>query len=82
MWIKFAINVTTQFPTMYGSPIHVGDPKEIGINDISKPDFGGFTGFGEGETPVFWECGVTAQSAAIHSDSVSEYACAWAYVYY
>ncbi|MGG1593960.1 putative hydro-lyase [Terribacillus saccharophilus] len=65
--VQKAIDVTAQFPNMHGSPIHVGDPKEIGIDDISKPDFGEFTEFGEGETPVFWECGVTPQSAAIHS---------------
>ena len=25
---------------MHGSPIHIGDPKDIGILDVTKPDFG------------------------------------------
>jgi uncharacterized protein YcsI (UPF0317 family) len=65
--VQKAIDVTAQFPNMHGSPVHVGNPKEIGIKDISKPDFGEFVEITEGETPVFWECGVTPQSAAIHS---------------
>ena len=35
-----AIEITERFPAAHGGPIHVGDPAEIGIRDISSPDYG------------------------------------------
>ncbi|SNS95628.1 D-glutamate cyclase family protein [Rhodococcoides kyotonense] len=58
-----AIAVTGRYPTGHGSPVHVGDPAELGIDDITRPDFGVFAGVGEGQVPVFWDCGVTPQLA-------------------
>ncbi|MCP4755975.1 MAG: putative hydro-lyase [Proteobacteria bacterium] len=60
-----AVEVTRDFPAVHGSPIHVGDPKEIGINDLSKPDFGDPVSIRNDEISVFWACGVTPQMAAI-----------------
>ena len=62
-----AVQVTSRFPSVHGSPIHVGSPEAIGISDISKPDFGDSTEINEGEVPVFWACGVTPQSVAMSS---------------
>ncbi|MEC7733092.1 MAG: putative hydro-lyase [Chloroflexota bacterium] len=62
-----AVQVTSRFPGVHGSPIHIGDPLAIGIHDISKPDFGEPTTIKEGEVPVFWACGVTPQSVAMSS---------------
>ncbi|TDL78761.1 putative hydro-lyase [Peribacillus frigoritolerans] len=62
-----AIQITSRFPAVHGSPIHIGDPGQIGITDISKPDFGDSVTIKEGEIPVFWACGVTPQAAAIQS---------------
>tara|TARA_Y100000780_G_scaffold150510_1_gene135534 strand:+ start:58 stop:855 length:798 start_codon:yes stop_codon:yes gene_type:complete len=62
-----AVQVTSRFPSVHGSPIHVGSPETIGIEDISKPDFGDQTEIKEGEVPVFWACGVTPQSVAMSS---------------
>ena len=50
-----------------GAPIHIGDPSQIGIADISKPDFGDSVTIKEGEIPVFWACGVTPQAVAMES---------------
>ena len=36
----------------------MGNPLDIGITDIHKPDWGNQTEFYEGEIPVFWACGV------------------------
>ncbi|MEH6405493.1 MAG: putative hydro-lyase [Sneathiella sp.] len=58
-----AIEITSRFPQAHGTPIHFGDPKTIGINDIQKPDFGDPTDIKEDEVPVFWACGVTPQIA-------------------
>jgi uncharacterized protein YcsI (UPF0317 family) len=57
-----AVNVTASMPRVHGSPVHIGDPKAIGIADLDKPDFGDSVTRKEGEVPVFWACGVTPQS--------------------
>ncbi|KAB7706529.1 putative hydro-lyase [Bacillus aerolatus] len=62
-----AIQITTRFPSVHGAPIHIGDPSQIGIADISKPDFGDAVTIKEGEIPVFWACGVTPQAVALQS---------------
>jgi uncharacterized protein YcsI (UPF0317 family) len=58
-----AVQITSRFPSVHGAPVHFGDPAQIGIADIAKPDFGDFVGIEPGEVPVFWACGVTPQSA-------------------
>lgn len=58
-----AIEITSRFPQAHGTPIHFGEPRTIGINDITKPEFGDPTEIKKGEVPVFWACGVTPQVA-------------------
>jgi uncharacterized protein YcsI (UPF0317 family) len=58
-----AIEITGRFPNVHGAPVHVGTPSEIGIADITRPDFGDAIEIMAGEVPVFWACGVTPQSA-------------------
>ena len=58
-----AIEITSRFPQAHGTPVHFGDGKEIGIADLSKPDWGDPTEIRDGEIPVFWACGVTPQAA-------------------
>ena len=60
-----AIEITREFPSVHGSPVHIGSPKEIGIMDISRPDFGDPVTIHDDEIPVFWACGVTPQMAAM-----------------
>ena len=43
--------------------VHMGDPKEVGVDDVMKPDYGEAVDIYEGEIPVFWPCGVTPQAA-------------------
>ena len=62
-----AVTVTSKVPRVHGAPIHIGDPKEIGIVDINKPDFGDAVTIHEGEVPVFWACGVTPQAVIMAS---------------
>jgi len=54
--------VTSHYPNMHGTPIHIGYPEMIGISDINKPDYGDFVEILEDEIPVFWPCGVTPQN--------------------
>jgi len=54
--------VTSHYPNMHGTPIHIGYPEMIGIEDINKPDYGDQIEIKEDEIPVFWPCGVTPEN--------------------
>jgi len=58
------VEITAKLPNAHGAPIWIGDPKEIGIKDIHKPDFGDPVSIKEDEIPVFWACGLTSIVAA------------------
>jgi uncharacterized protein YcsI (UPF0317 family) len=58
-----AIQITTRFPNVHGAPVHIGDPAQIGITDLSAPDYGDAVEVLPDEVPVFWACGVTPQAA-------------------
>lgn len=57
-----AVQVTSRFPDVHGAPVHLGMPGQLGITDLSKPDFGDAVPIEAGEMPVFWACGVTPQA--------------------
>ena len=57
-----AVEITSRFPAVHGSPVHIGFPELIGIDDLSKPDYGDPVEILPGELPVFWACGVTPQA--------------------
>ena len=58
-----AVQVTSRFPDVHGAPVHIGDPSQIGIVDLQKPDYGDAVDVLPDELPVFWACGVTPQAA-------------------
>lgn len=58
-----ACTISARFPQAHGNPIHLGDPRQIGIENIERPDWGEPSEFDGGEIPVFWACGVTLQLA-------------------
>jgi uncharacterized protein YcsI (UPF0317 family) len=58
-----AVQITARFPGVHGAPVHLGDPAQIGIHDLSRPDYGDAVEVRVGELPVFWACGVTPQAA-------------------
>ena len=60
-----AVQVTSRFPATHGAPIQIGDPRSIGIKDLSCPDFGDPVDLEPHEIPVFWACGVTPQAVAL-----------------
>ena len=63
--ITQAVQITSRFASVHGAPIHLGDPSEIGIRDLKKPDFGDPVTIRKGEIPVFWACGVTPQAVVM-----------------
>ena len=62
-----AVTVTGALPKVHGTPIHIGDPGMIGIEDVNRPDFGDSVTIKQGEVPVFWCCGVTPQSVIMNT---------------
>jgi uncharacterized protein YcsI (UPF0317 family) len=58
-----AIQITSRFPGVHGAPVHFGDPAQLGIADINRPDYGEAVEIADNEVPVFWACGVTPQAA-------------------
>ncbi|NQW95101.1 MAG: putative hydro-lyase [Polaromonas sp.] len=58
-----AIQITSRFPNVHGAPVHMGSPAQIGIADLSAPDYGDAVEVLPDEIPVFWACGVTPQAA-------------------
>lgn len=57
-----AVEITARFPMTHGTPVHIGDPAAIGIDDVMRPDWGDPPTIHAGEVPVFWACGVTPQN--------------------
>ncbi|MFI8747251.1 putative hydro-lyase [Pseudomonas sp. NPDC077186] len=62
-----ATQLTSRFPAVHGAPVHIGDPRQIGIADLERPDFGDPAQLREGEVPVFWACGVTPQAVVMQA---------------
>lgn len=62
-----AVRITSRYPAVHGAPVHIGNPEELGITDLSKPDFGDPVQIPAGHIPVFWACGVTPQAAVMES---------------
>ena len=58
-----AVQITSRFPAVHGAPVHIGDPSQIGILELSRPDYGDAVPVAANELPVFWACGVTPQAA-------------------
>jgi len=63
--VSRAVQITSRYPACHGAPVHIGDPRIIGISDLSRVDFGNPTPVRSGEVPVFWGCGVTPQAIAM-----------------
>ncbi len=59
--VDTAVRVTAAMPAVHGAPVAVGD--QLGIPDLSTPDYGDAVEFAPGDVPVFWACGVTPQAA-------------------
>ncbi len=62
-----AVEITSRYDQVHGSPIHIGDPAAIGIRDLARPDYGDAVTVRSDETPVFWACGVTPQAAIVQA---------------
>lgn len=61
--IPAVFDISAKYPHAHGTPVYWGDPDKIGIDDLSRPDYGDPVDVPDGEVPVFWACGVTPQAA-------------------
>ena len=60
-----AIEITSRYPRVHGSPVHMGFPEQIGIKDLNQPWAGDPTEVKNDEIPLFWACGITPQSVVL-----------------
>jgi len=60
-----AREISRRYPQAHGAPIAIGDPTQIGIPDLAKPDWGDAVEIKSGEVPVYWACGVTPQNVLL-----------------
>lgn len=65
--VELAVRVTEPHRHSHGAPIHIGRPEEIGIKDISRPEYGDPVEVRGGEVPIFWACGVTPQAVLLNA---------------
>ena len=65
--VEDAYRISAAFPHAHGAPIAQGNPADIGIADLNKPDWGDPVDVGNGEVPVYWACGVTPQNVLLNA---------------
>ncbi|MFO7941972.1 MAG: putative hydro-lyase [Bacillota bacterium] len=63
--VSRATTVSARYAFAHGAPLHAGDPRSIGIDDIMSPDYGEPPVMRGGDVPIFWACGVTSQRALL-----------------
>jgi uncharacterized protein YcsI (UPF0317 family) len=61
--VDLVTKISRKFPLAHGAPVHAGDPADIGISNISNPEWGEPAPVPDDHIPVFWACGVTPQVA-------------------
>lgn len=60
--VKTAAEVTARYPLAHGGPVWVGSGRDLECRDGESQDWGVELPLAEGETPVYWACGVTPQT--------------------
>jgi uncharacterized protein YcsI (UPF0317 family) len=61
--VERVVAITSRLPRSHGAPLHRGDPAELGISDLDKPDWGEALRPEADEVGLFWACGLTALAA-------------------
>ena len=61
--VDVAVEASSPYGLAHGAPVQVGEPGQIGVADLSAPDFGEAVDAHDGDVPLFWACGVTPQVA-------------------
>ncbi len=62
------VKISKKFLHAHGEPVHIGEENQIGIKNISAPEWGDAPRIKKGdEDYYFWACGVTPQNALMHA---------------
>ncbi|XP_072195096.1 D-glutamate cyclase, mitochondrial isoform X2 [Excalfactoria chinensis] len=67
--LEAAVLATSELKKTHGAPIHMGNPGLLGIQDLSKPDYGDPVHLHPGDIPVFWACSITGIEAVTNCRS-------------
>ncbi|NXA37085.1 GLUCM protein, partial [Eudromia elegans] len=67
--LEATVLATCELEESHGAPVHIGNPGLLGIQDLSRPDYGDPVHLHPGDIPVFWACGVTGIEAIINCRS-------------
>jgi uncharacterized protein YcsI (UPF0317 family) len=64
-----AIQISSRFPAMHGSPVHIGDPAVIGIRDLCHPDHPSVpvSPREPDEIALYWACAASLHALAKES---------------
>jgi uncharacterized protein YcsI (UPF0317 family) len=65
--VDTAARITALMPACHGAPVQIGAPNELGISELSQPDYGDLPELRPDDVPMFWACGVTLQEAIVAS---------------
>ena len=65
--VEDAWRISGAFPHAHGAPIAMGDPRDIGIEDLNAPDWGDPVPVQSDEVPIYWACGVTPQNVLMNA---------------
>lgn len=65
--VDLATEISSRYPAVHGGPVHVGNPADIGILDLGKPEWGDPPVMEPGDVPMFWACGATPQAVAMQA---------------
>jgi uncharacterized protein YcsI (UPF0317 family) len=65
--VATAVALSAAMPAVHGAPVHVGDPATLLVGALDAPEFGDPVAMADGDVPMFWACGVTAQAAVVAS---------------
>ncbi|XP_040528927.1 D-glutamate cyclase, mitochondrial [Gallus gallus] len=79
--LEAAVLATSELKEAPGAPIHMGNPGLLGIQDLSKPDYGDSVHLQPGDIPVFWACSVTGIEAVINCRSPLAFTHSFGYMF-
>jgi uncharacterized protein YcsI (UPF0317 family) len=65
--VELVRELSARYPHAHGAPVHIGDPRKIGIDDLGRPDYGEPVPIFAKEVPIFWACGVITQAVAVQA---------------
>ncbi len=65
------VQITSRYPFAHGAPVHIGDPRELGVDvgaDLNDAKYHIDRNMDDpSDVPVFWACGCTPQAVALES---------------